>query len=146
MKIRTAKRKGDEFEKFVCAEINSNIDITARRTNSSGAGLDKGDIYCPGVGMIVECKNQKQISLKDWIAQTVRQGNDENVPALIFKNPASSNVNPEPWIALNLYDFFKLYKANSVIVSRETNDNKEVVYRLKALKLAINQLLKSLNE
>jgi len=146
MKNSTRKKKGDGFEKFIVNEIRKYLDPKAKQTKASGAGLDKGDIYCPGVDWLIEAKNHKHLVITDWIEQTKAQDNDAVTSMCVFKHAKSADVNPEPYVVISLYDLISLYKKNSVIVNEETKDNKELIWALQSLKSNINKVIKLTNE
>lgn len=144
MHPKSAKAKGDKFEKFILGEIRKHLDPKAKQTKASGAGLDKGDLYCPSVDWLIEAKCHKKINLKEWIAQTESQDNDAVTSMCVFKSPLSPDNNPDPYVLINLYDLIDLFKQNSTIVTEEEKDNRQLAWKLSTLKNAIKQLEKEL--
>jgi hypothetical protein len=144
MNNRTRKAKGGAFEKFLTEELKE-VDVKTYRIFGSGAGLQKGDVFCPNLNWLLEAKNHKHLSIVNWIKQLDRQSNDYIIPLLAFKHPASPDASPEPYIVLSLYDLIKIAKTNATITTLEVKNNKELKYALDNLKLAINKLSKLIN-
>jgi len=145
MKNKTKKQKGAEFEKFLVKELK-NLDSKTYRVFGSGAGLDKADVRCPQLDWMIEAKNHKNLVIIEWIEQIKRQSNDANIQILAFKYPKSSDINPEPYVVLSLYDLMDIMHKNAKISLSEPVNNKELQYKLNNLKTALNAVLKELKE
>jgi len=142
---KTKKRKGDAFEKFIVQEVRKLLDPKARQTRASGAGLDKGDIYCPDAGWNIEAKNHKHLVITDWIQQLKIQADGVNRDILVFKHAKSADINPEPYAVLSLYDLIGIKKEGASVVVEEAKDSNELKFALEGLIFAIKKVMKLLN-
>ncbi len=141
----TRKQKGSSFERFLVEQLKD-LDAKTYRIFGSGAGLQKGDVFCPALNWLLEAKNHKHLSIVNWISQLDRQSNDYVIPLLAFKHPASPDINPESYIVLSLYDLIKIAKTNSTITMTEVKDNRELKYAVDNLAVMSKKVLKLLNK
>lgn len=86
--IRDNHKKGQALEDFVADELRINgLDHNARRTNGSGNGLEKGDVY-NSLNLSIECKNQEKLTPLQWWGQCLRDSKVTHAtPVLVFNNP-----------------------------------------------------------
>mgnify|MGYP001615295858 CR=1 FL=1 len=88
MKPASAKAKGKALEDFIAERlVKTGIDPTARRSYSSGSGLNKTDVENQ-IGLAIEAKNQRQAALWKWWKQAERQSEmTHTIPVLVAKPP-----------------------------------------------------------
>lgn len=146
---RSKKMKGANFEKIL-VELFKQLDPKAYRIFGSGAGLQKGDIYCPNRQWLIECKNHKHLTIVKWLDQVKLQANDANLSMLVFKNPKSADVNPEPIVCISFEDLIRLcnglegYKAPINEEYSPKQGNRELQYTVNNAKVVLSKLLKLL--
>lgn len=145
MKPRTAHAKGNAFERFIVEQFKQ-LDNKTYRIFGSGAGLQKGDVYCPNLQWIIEAKNHKQLSIISWFEQLRRQGNDANISMLAFKHPKSPDTNPEVIVCMSFDDLVRLTQDKAEIHQEIRPDSKELQYALGNLRLMSQKVLKLLNK
>ena len=86
-----SKEKGKQLEDYVADQIVAKgIDSRARRDGASGAGnREKGDIQTSmmilGQNVGIECKNHKNIHIKEWWNQTKKLESLRREPMLVYK-------------------------------------------------------------
>lgn len=148
MKPKTSIEKGKRFEKLIAREIEAEGLGLARREAGSGSGKRKGDIAA-NLPFLIEAKNQpsKRIqAVLKWIDQAKRQAEIGNWArekwALVFKDPRSTEVNPEIYAVIDFWQFLKLLKKDSV--PRIKKPDQDMKWHLIKLKNAINQVIKDL--
>ena len=147
MKPKSAKNKGRNFEIF-CLEMLKQIDGKAYRVFGSGAGLQKGDIYCPNLEWLVEAKNHKTPHLGEWIKQLERQANDANKSVLLFKKPKSADINPEIYAIVSLTDLMAIASPEGKFQATQPKNrqiDRELEYNVSNLSIMCKKVLKSLN-
>jgi hypothetical protein len=88
-----SKQKGTSFETMIKNYLNEHGFPDAERTPLKG-GADTGDINgiknrVTGRNAIVQCKNQRQFQLSQWLDATVSQAKNKGdaIPALVVKRP-----------------------------------------------------------
>lgn len=145
MKAKTAKAKGNRFEQYVVEILNETIDPKARRTRASGAGFDKGDIYCPGLNWVIEAKNHKHLSILDWIEQNNKENAGEHNTAIVmFHNPKSPQTVMDAYCVVSLSDLIAIYQTGGNVVNIDKTDNKQLNYKLERLNTSIKDVLKEI--
>lgn len=147
MKLESAQKKGKKFEKLVAKEVEAEGLGIARREAGSGSGLRKGDIAA-SLPFLLECKNQN-ISIKvflGWIDQAKRQAEIGNWSlekwALIFKDPRSTEANPEIYAVIDFWEFLKLLKRYSE--PRIKKPDRKLKYDLEDLKRQCQRVIKQI--
>lgn len=109
------KAKGTAFETLIKDYLKSKGFVNARRAALEGAD-DKGDIH--GIQqrvslrqVCVQCKNQKQFQLSQWLNDTVDQAArlDNALPALVVKRPGKGEkALGDSYVVMRLDDFVDL--------------------------------------
>lgn len=109
------KAKGTAFETLIKNYLIENGFPHARRSALEGAE-DKGDIH--GIQqrttlrkLCIQCKNQKQFQLSQWLNDTVEQAErlDGAVPALVVKRPGKGEkAVGESYVVMRLQDYIQL--------------------------------------
>lgn len=145
MKPKTAQEKGNKFERFI-VDLFKQLDNQTYRIFGSGAGIQKGDVYCPNLQWIIEAKNHKHLSIINWYEQLKRQGNDANISILAFKHPKSPDANPEVLITMSFDDLVRLTEEKSIIKREIKTDNRELKYATDSLAVVAKKVLKLLNK
>ena len=151
MKNSTRKQKGNAFEVFVMKMINESIDPKCRQTKASGAGLAKGDLYCPSLDWIIDAKNWRKPSFAEFIRTIKHQANDYNRSMVVFKDPKSPDINPEPYVLVSLVDLIQIVSSKDSIkpISEHktsvSSNNRDLQYKTERLILAAKDFLKVVN-
>ena len=98
---RSKKQKGKLLEKFVADEL-SKIFAFAYSRADSGSGLHhKEDVSLPAnVPLFIECKNQAELSLKEWWDNTKDGCPASKYPVLVYK----LNYQKEPTVVMRFCD------------------------------------------
>lgn len=109
------KAKGTAFETLIKNYLIDKGFKEARRAALEGAD-DKGDIH--GIQqrvtlrqVCVQCKNQKQFQLSQWLNDTVEQAErlDKALPALVVKRPGKGEkALGDSYVVMRLDDFVDL--------------------------------------
>ncbi len=136
MKPKSIIEKGERFEKLIAREIEAEGLGLARRESGSGSGKKKGDIAA-NLPFLLECKNW-DVRIKiilNWIDQAKKQAEIGNWSrdkwALIFKDPRSSEANPEIYGVIDFWQLLKLFKKDSV--ARIKEPDREMKWKLQKL-------------
>ncbi len=109
------KAKGTTFETLIKDYLKSKGFKNTRRAALEGAE-DKGDIH--GIQqrttlrqLCIQCKNQKQFKLSEWLNDTVDQATrlDKALPALVVKRPGKGEkALGDSYVVMRLDDFIDL--------------------------------------
>lgn len=109
------KAKGTAFETLIKDYLKYKGFSNARRAVLEGAD-DKGDIH--GIQqrvtlrqVCVQCKNQKQFQLSQWLNDTVEQAKrlGDALPALVVKRPGKGEkALGDSYVVMRLDDFVEL--------------------------------------
>lgn len=145
MKIQSAKEKGKRFENYVAEQIReSGIDSRASREIGSGNGKAKGDIRS-SIDFLIEAKNQKKISLFQWIRQAQTQSSrgyaNKEKWALIIRDPDLPEFEGAVAV-IDFYQFLMLYKKS--MEPKTVNPDRTLLYKAERVKQAINDFMKEL--
>lgn len=117
IKVSSRKAKGRDFQYWVCNKIASvfgiefnqkddNCLIHSREMGQSGLDIVlRGDIK-KNFPFSIECKNQENLSIKDWIRQAKNNEQANTSWMLIFKNKEFK----EPIVCLEFETFLKHFK------------------------------------
>jgi hypothetical protein len=147
MKNKTTKEKGDQFEEFVLGIIQETVDTNAYITPRSGAGLEKGDLYSPGLNIKIECKDQKQLSMTQWIDQLKSENaGGHNIGMLVFNDPKAPEISPDPYCVLSLSDLTRIILDNNKVSVAPKEDNRQLTWKINSLVSAAKALIKELNK
>lgn len=151
------KQKGKELEDWVADQIVAKgIDPRARRDGASGAGTrEKGDIQTSmmilGQNAGIECKNHKNIHIKEWWNQTRKLESLSREPMLVYKIQGQGME--ETLCTMYLDSVLELIKAAQTSkTAPETintaytnpNANRELAWLLTQLKGLLNKIIKLL--
>lgn len=145
MKIRSAKEKGKRFENYVAEQIREHgIDPRASREIGSGNGKRKGDLNT-SLDFLIEAKNQKKISLFQWIRQAQAQSRsgyaNREKWALVIRNPDLPEFEGVV-VCIDFYQFLSLYK--KAMEPKTVNPDRTLLYKAERVKQAINDFMKEL--
>lgn len=79
--------RGRNTEKEVAAILRKKLGARVMRDPKSGAGLHKADIrdYFQELPLFVECKDQENIKVKEWMRQTIEGASVGQVPTMVFR-------------------------------------------------------------
>jgi len=147
MKNKTTTEKGNEFEEVVLGILQETVDSKAYITPRSGAGLEKGDLYCPGLNMKIECKDHRQISMPQWIDQLKSENaGGHNIGMLVFNDPKAPEVSPDPYCVLSLSDLTRIILDNNKVSVAPKEDNRKLIWKINSLVSAAKELIKELNK
>ena len=142
---KSKKEKGKRFEALIAREIEKAGLGKATREIGSGSGRRKGDIFS-NIPYLIECKNQKQIRILDWIDQAKREAELGNYYkdkwALVFRDPRTSEKNPEICVVIDFWEWLELLKKDSEPLVKEPD--RELKYLLEKLKYFTQQVIKRL--
>lgn len=123
---KNAKRKGSKYERDIAKAFQDRYGIELKRTPQSGGFSKKsekaddfrGDITIVDTTQMlllhIECKNQKQWSLKQWLEQAENDCPEGRTPIVIFHQYNSS----KDYVCLSLEDFFNLVDKSKVVGKR----------------------------
>ena len=143
MKARSAKNKGNRFEKHLVDILRETIDKNTHQTSASGSGLDKNDVRIPSINIEIEAKNQKTIHFIDWWEQGKSQNTAGNTTVLAIRNPKKPEFE-EIIIVMDIGDWIELLKGNAGKVEVINNKDYDLKYKVRRLKEAANEVLKKL--
>lgn len=144
MKPKSAKEKGNRYEKHLIEVFRENLDEKSRRSYGSGAGLDKNDLNLPAYDIEVEAKNQMKINLLDWWEQTKNQERmSGRTSVLILRNPRLPEFQ-ESLVVMDLYAWLELLKSTKEETTVINNKDPKLKYKISRLKQAINDVMKDL--
>lgn len=146
MKIQSAKQKGKRFENYVAEQIREfGIDPRAGREIGSGNGRAKGDIRT-SLDFLIEAKNQKKVSLFQWIRQAQSQSSrgyaNKDKWALVIRDPDLPEFEGAV-ICIDFYQFLSLYKKS--MEPKLVNPDRQANWALQNLQQAIKKVQKELN-
>jgi hypothetical protein len=120
IKPSSAKAKGRNLQYLICQKIaekfnieynqsDDNCLIHSREMGQHGTDIIlRGEVYNK-FPFDIECKNQENISLIDWIKQSKNNQKENRCWAVIIKNKKLSN----PIICLDFDDFLNLFFKNT---------------------------------
>lgn len=141
MKAKSAKAKGNRFEKFVLDYVRENLDAHAYQPVGSGSGLEKGDIYLPKHEVVIEAKNQAKLSILDWWEQAESQAHNQ-IPALVVRHPRYAE-GKKTLAVIYFEDFIELLtKQHDTVEVEET----EADYTTRTAILAMERSVKELKK
>ena len=145
MLSKSAIEKGKRFEKMIARDIEAEGLGMARREVGSGSGNKKGDI-ASNLPFMIEAKNQKTIKVQEWVRQSKEQariGNyDPQKWALVFRDPATPETNPEVYAIIDFYQFLKLLKKDQE--PRIKKQDKEIKWKIQRLVESAKAVLREL--
>lgn len=128
----------------------SGLDSDARRQPMSGGGFLKGDIHS-SIPFTIEVKNQKRVSILDWIDQSKRQAEQANIHkskwCTVFLDPRTTESRPEIYavLAFNELLILLLNEKKSDMVEGD-NVGREMKQKAYRAKLACHDLYKELEK
>ena len=145
MKKRSAKNKGNRFENYLVERLKE-IDMHAKRNVASGAGLDKGDIYCPTLNIIIEAKNQKTVTVTKDFAQLEDEVFGNNTGVLMLRNPKQAEFK-QTFVVMDLEDWLGLQKR--LLTTGQVKDiqehcskpSRELQYATRVLEVAAKKVI-----
>jgi hypothetical protein len=151
MNPTSAIAKGKMLEDHVAEQIRlKGLDPKAYRSHGSGnTNNEKGDIWTSlmvlGQNAGIECKNHKNIYIKDWWKQTRKLESLGREPILVYRIQGENIDNTLCTVYLDtLLDLIKASKGSAspveAVISSQTDRDR--VYALDGLKVAINKVLK----
>lgn len=123
---KRAKRKGGNYERLIAKKFQDRYGVELKRTPQSGGfakKCDKADDYRGDITIVdtkqmlklhIECKNQKQLQLKNWLEQAESDCPEGRTPVVIFHQHNTS----KDYVCLSLEDFFSLVEKNKVVGKR----------------------------
>lgn len=123
---KRAKRKGGNYECLIAKKFQDRYGVELKRTPQSGGfakKCDKADDYRGDITIVdtkqmlklhIECKNQKQLQLKNWLEQAESDCPEGRTPVVIFHQHNTS----KDYVCLSLEDFFSLVEKNKVVGKR----------------------------
>ncbi len=85
-----AKKKGTDFEREIVKSLKD-IDPKIRRSIMSGAignilETEKGDLYCPGLNLTIECKRTEKIKPYEFYEQAKEEARQDTIPVVVFRS------------------------------------------------------------
>lgn len=122
-RLKSPKRKGDNFERDLAAYLNQTLGLQSRRAHMSGSGFNGGgqggaDLWGTP-GLAIEAKAVQALNFREALAQATR--NRASHPALtetfheldipVVINRRNHEPLPDAVVALRLSDFITLYAA-----------------------------------
>lgn len=125
------KRKGADYERFICKTINDYLGTSFTRTPMSGGMQWKGDIInsngCNSImdSIHFEIKNCQNLHLVTWLKQAYQDSPGRKAPSVISKVPKvfetidNSRSKVQHIITMDLMDFLNLMK----IIDEKEVDN-----------------------
>ena len=123
---KNAKRKGGQYERDIAKRFQTKYGVELKRTPQSGGFAkksEKADDYRGDITIVdtkqmlllhIECKNQKQWQLKQWLDQAESDCPEGRTPIVIFHQHNSS----KDYVCVSLDDFFNLVEKNKVVGKR----------------------------
>jgi hypothetical protein len=112
-KVTNAKNKGREFAKKIRAMFIETFGLDEEEARCA-VGYEQGcDVKFLSaaqekIGLYIEAKNQKQISLGPWLNQTLANTPKGGVPALVYHKPVQGNK--RVWITVPIEHYLELRK------------------------------------
>lgn len=120
---KNAKRKGSQYERDIARKFKERYNIDLKRTPLSGGfakSSEKNDEYKGDITLIddvkhfvlhIECKNQKNWSLPNWILQASNDCPENKIPIVVFHQYNTS----KDFVCISLNDFFSLIDKEKII-------------------------------
>lgn len=130
---KRSKNKGATYERKIAKHFKNYYDVELTRTPQSGGFAKKtqkandfrGDIVCveedKDITLHIECKNQKSVSMRKWIAQAESDCPSNKIPVVIYylgqivKNNKVVEEARGDYITLKLEDFLNLVPRNVIV-------------------------------
>ena len=128
---KRAKRKGGNYERLIAKKFQDRYGVELKRTPQSGGFAkksEKADDYRGDITIVdtkqmlklhIECKNQKQWQLKQWIEQAESDCPKGRTPIVIFHQHNTS----KDYVCVSLEDFLSLVEKNKVVGKRVFNND-----------------------
>lgn len=128
---KRAKRKGGQYERDIAKKFQQRYGVELKRTPQSGGFAkksEKADDYRGDITIVdtkqmlklhIECKNQKQWQLKQWIEQAESDCPNGRTPIVIFHQHNTS----KDYVCVSLEDFLSLVEKNKVVGKRVFNND-----------------------
>lgn len=147
MKPKSIKAIGRDFENWVNRMYEEYGLGKSIRTPGSGSGKIKGDCFNSSKFMI-ECKSEMRPGWHGNIKQARRQAEQGNYdPAkwiLVQRDPESHKSNPRAFAILPFPQLLELLKRESEPLIKEPD--RDLKWKLKTLKVAVQQVLKAIEK
>jgi len=107
MLAKSKKQKGKRLEKYVASKLSKIFRFAYSRADSGSGKYQKEDVSLPDdIPLFIECKNQAELSLKNWWNQTTFHCPHSKYPILIYK----LNYQKEPTVVTNLISLIKILR------------------------------------
>ena len=123
---KRAKSKGNSYERTVAKIFGDKYSVELKRTPQSGGfskKSEKADDFRGDITIVdnkqmlllhIECKNQKNWQLKQWIEQAEEDCPEGRTPIVVFHKHNSS----KDYVCLSLEDFVELVPKSKVVGKR----------------------------
>ncbi len=104
-------RKGADFERLIADCLNAHVDDRIDRRVKTGRN-DKGDISSLrhlGERIVVEAKNQKRLSLAEWVDEAdLERGNDDALVGLVIHKRRGKGDPLDQYVTMSVRDLVAL--------------------------------------
>jgi aminopeptidase C len=145
MNPRSAKNKGQRFEKYLVQKLRETLDVNTHLQPASGSGLEKNDIRIPAFNVEVEAKNAAKFNLvADW-QQTKNQKTSGNMAVLAIRNPQLPEFQ-ETLIVIELNEFIGLLQDTQSSRQVSYSADPKAKYALQRLVEAAKSVLKTFDK
>ena len=123
---KNAKRKGGQYERDIAKKFQNRYGVELKRTPQSGGFAkksEKADDYRGDITIVdttqmlllhIECKNQKQWQLKQWLDQAESDCPEGRTSVVVFHQYNTS----KDYVCLSLDDFLNLVDKSKVVGKR----------------------------
>lgn len=123
---KRSRSKGARYERSIAKKFQDRYGVELKRTPQSGGFAkksEKADDFRGDITIVdnkqmlklhLECKDQKQWSLKQWIEQAECDCPEGRVPVVVFHQHNTS----KDYVCVSLEDFLSLVEKNKVVGKR----------------------------
>ena len=102
MSGKMSREKGKRFERLIASKLREYGFDAHRGQQFCGANGDADVIGLPGIHL--ECKAQETMKLYDWMAQSINDAREGEIPTVVHKKN-----NCDILVTMRFEDFMKLY-------------------------------------
>lgn len=110
--MSAASRKGASFERLIADSLATELDDDRIDRRVKHGINDRGDITglrIHGQRVVVECKNQKRLTLAEWVDEAeVERGNDDALIGLVIHKRRGKGDPLDQYVTCSLRDLIAL--------------------------------------
>lgn len=110
--MSAASRKGASFERLIADSLATELDDDRIDRRVKHGVNDRGDIAglrVHGHKVVVECKNQKRLTLAEWVDESeVERGNDDALVGLVVHKRRGKGDPLDQYVSMTVRDLLAL--------------------------------------